>query len=212
MEKLLTVEQLRLFWFFAMPGIIVLYVRAQFLAGRMPKIAEGIAAYLVLSVIYHAILFPIARPLYENSVNGLGGGLLWFAYILVGPAIAGLLLGLNVRLGWFKAVLRKFKLHTVHAIEAAWDWRFSNCEDCFVIVVLKDETKWCGYLGERSFMSSIPTERDIFLEKVYTLSDDDAWVPRESGVWIAHGEIQSIEFWPNRRADDEQGQQAHTSP
>lgn len=197
MDNMLSAENLRLFWMFTMPGIIVLYIRVQFLAGRLPKIGDGLVAYLVVSVLYHALLFPIARPLYGVNVDDLLGGVLWFLYILVGPAFAGLLLGLNVRLGWLKSVLGRFKLHTVHAIDSAWDWRFSNCEDCFVTVVLKDETKWRGYIGSRSFMSSIPTERDIFIEKVYTLDEDETWTPRESGVWIAHGEIQSIEFWPN---------------
>ena len=202
MEKLLTVEQIRMFWMFAMPGIIILYVRAQFLAGRLPKVAEGIIAYLVVSVIYHAILFPIAWPLYNSTFASLLGGILWFLYIVVGPAVAGLLLGLNVRLGWLKDILAYYKINTVHAIEAAWDWRFSDCDDCFVTVALKDETKWRGYLGARSFMSSIPTERDIFIEKVYTLADDETWVPRDSGVWIAHGEIQTIEFWPNKESSN----------
>jgi hypothetical protein len=197
MDKMLAPEQLRLFWFFAMPGIIVLYVRAQFLAGRLPKVAEGIVAYLIVSVAYHALLFPIARPLYGAEVQGWIGGFVWFAYILVGPAVAGLLLGLNVRRGWLKDLLERFQVHTVHAIEAAWDWRFSDCKDCFVTVVLKDGTHWRGYLGGDSFMSSVPTERDIFIEKVYTIQSDDTWEPRNSGVWISNGEIQSIEFWPN---------------
>ena len=197
---MLAPDQLRLFWFFAMPGIIILYVRAQFLAGRLPPVAEGIIANLVVSVAYHAVLFPMALPLYGVEVTGVTNGLLWFIYILLGPAAVGLLLGLNVRHGWLQKLMLKAKLNTVHAIDSAWDWRFAGCEDCWVMVVLKNDTRWRGYLGERSFMSSSPLERDIYIEKVYTLEDgSDDWVARDSGLWIAHGEIQTIEFWPKKK-------------
>ena len=190
-------EQLRLFWFFAMPGIIILYFRAQFLTGRLPVVAEALIAYMVVSIAYHALLFPFARSLYSTPVDTVWQGLVWFAYILIGPAVTGILLGLSVQKGWGRWLLEKCKLKTVHSIASAWDWRFANCADCFVMVVMKDGIKWAGYLGKQSFISSIPTERDIFLEKVYTIEDDNSWTARVSGVWLAHGEIQSIEFWPN---------------
>lgn len=199
MADVLTFEHLRLFWFFAMPGIIILYFRAQFLTGRLPPAAEGIVAYLVVSVVFHAVLFPIAQPYYAIEVDSLWHATLWFAYVLLCPALAGTLLGLSVQQGWTRKILVKAKLKTVHSIASAWDWRFSNCQDCFVLAVMKDGTKWAGYIGEQSFMSSIPTERDIFIEKVYEIDSGDIWNPRESGVWLAHGEIQSIEFWPNSK-------------
>ncbi|TCU61270.1 hypothetical protein EDF58_101584 [Novosphingobium sp. PhB57] len=201
-------EKLRLFWFFAMPGVIILYVRAQFLTGRMPSAAEGLIAYLVVSIVYHALLFPVASPLYGVAVTSFGGGVGWFAYILAGPAAAGVISGLAAQRGWIRNILNSLKfnklpLRTVHSIPSAWDWKFSQCTDCFVMVVLKDATKWAGYLGEQSFISSAPAERDIFLEKVYEIDPENNWIPRTSGVWIGHGEIQSIEFWPNAQGGDD---------
>ncbi len=62
---------------------------------------------------------------------------------------------------------------------------------------LKDETKWYGYMGVNSFMSSDPTERDIFIEHVFEFAQDgQPWTPRNTSVWIGHGEIQSLEFLP----------------
>ena len=46
-------------------------------------------------------------------------------------------------------------------------------------------------------MSSDPTERDIYIQRIYDINDEKNWSPRgENGVLIAAGEIKTIEFWP----------------
>ena len=197
MSEILKPETLSLFLVFTVPGIIALYFRAQFLAGRLPAAAEGAVVYVTLSLAYHAFAYPIARPLYvSGSIDGwYGAG--WFALIFVCPAVLGILLGLNVRNGWTKKLVNRLGLNTIHPIHSAWDWRFGHCPECWVIVTLKDNTKWYGYMGVGSFMSSDPIERDIFIEYVYDFAGEgQAWTPRNTGVWIAHGEIQSLEFLP----------------
>lgn len=195
MDGLLDTAKLQLFLVFAVPGIVALYVRAQFLTGRMPPITEGAIAYVILSVIYHAVAYPIAAPLYAQPSTGwmvVG----WFFLLFIGPATFGFLLGLNVRKGWTKKLLGKLHLNTIHPVNSAWDWRFGECEECWVLAVLKDGTKWAGYLGRKSFMSSDPVERDLFIQLVYEVGNDNKWTARTSSVWIAHGEVQSLEFWP----------------
>lgn len=195
MDGLLDAAKLQIFLVFAVPGIVALYVRAQFLTGRMPPIAEGAIAYVILSLIYHALAYPIATPLYAQTSSGwmmLG----WFALLFLGPAVLGCLLGLNVRKGWTQKLLNKAQLNTVHPVHSAWDWRFAECQECWVLAVLKDGTKWAGYLGQKSFMSSDPAERDLYIQQVHEIGPGNIWTPRTSSVWIAHGEIQSLEFWP----------------
>lgn len=172
-----------------------MYVRSQFLTGRMPALSEGIIAYTTLSLIYQAALLPLntylieAGFVLENSIIGL----YWILVIFIMPSIIGGMLGLNIRKGWTKKLLLNLKINTVHPVDTAWDWHFGNCQ------LLKDGTKWSGYIGEKSFMSSNPSERDIYIEKVYNVSSKtDEWTPRESGVWISHQEIQTIEFWPEQ--------------
>ena len=122
----------------------------------------------------------------------------WFGFIFVLPAIVGALLGLNLRKGWFKALLNKYQISTIHPVNCAWDWHFGQCGECWVVVVLRDGTKWYGFMGRNSFMSSDPAERDVYIEKVYLAEGEGMpWVPRGNSVWIAHGEIQSLEFLPN---------------
>ncbi|MFA7441273.1 MAG: DUF6338 family protein [Sphingomonadaceae bacterium] len=201
MEALLDTEKVQTFLFFAVPGIIALYVRAQFLTGRMPPIAEGIATYVTLSLIYHAITYPLASSFYTASCASALAWVGWIVLLFVAPAILGLLLGLNVRKGWSKRLLTKARLNTVHPINCAWDWRFSECEACWTLATLKDGTRWAGFMGQQSFISSDPGERDIYIQQVYEIGDDNSWTPRTSSVWIAHGEIQSLEFWPDKKEE-----------
>jgi len=199
MDELLKPETLSLFLLFTVPGLIALYFRSQFMSGRLPPIAEGSIAYITVSLAYHAIAFPIAKPLYLSGSFSGWNWLGWIALIFIGPMIVGVLLGLNIRKGWMKKLVSKFGINTIHPVNCAWDWRFAECEECWVHVVLKDDTKWAGYMGTNSFMSSDPTERDIFIEHVYHAGDDgQPWEARGTSVWIAHGEIQSLEFIPRQ--------------
>ena len=196
MSELLHIDSLKIFLFFMAPGVIALYVRAQFLSGRMPPIAEGVVAYVMVAVAYHAVVYPISRYLY-SSPDAAWSTAGWLLLILVGPALLGFLLGLNIRQGWTRWLLAKAGISTIHPINCAWDWRFGDCKESWALVSLKDGTKWAGFVGVNSFISSLPGERDIYIEKVYDHAEAAPWQPRVSSVWIAHGGIQSIEFWPN---------------
>jgi hypothetical protein len=179
------------------PGIVALYVRAQFLTGRLPSIGEGLIAYVIVSLVYHALAYPLAHPLYGADLSIFWNKVGWFLLLFAGPAAIGLLLGLNVRKGWTKGLLSKWGINPVHPVHCAWDWHFGNCKEGWVLAVLKDGTKWAGYLGPNSFISSDSAERDILIEKVYDIPGNDRpWTARTSSVWISHGEIQSLEFWP----------------
>lgn len=212
--ELLDLEKAQLFLILAVPGIVILYMRSQFLTGRMLSLTEGFIAYVTVSLVYYALALPAFDWLQERT--GIAATALWFLIVLVGPAIVGALLGLNVRKGWWQKILRRTGISTVHPISAAWDWWFSGVEACWVMASLKDGTRWAGYLGTNSFMSSNPSERDIYIEQVYELDSKDQWTRRHSSVWIAHGEIQSLEFWPDvdphqRRKDNHERQEAATT-
>lgn len=200
--ELLDLEKAQLFLVLAVPGIVILYMRSQFLTGRMLSLTEGFIAYVTVSLVYYALALPAFAWLQERT--GIAATALWFLIVLVGPAIVGALLGLNVRKGWWQKMLRRFGISTVHPISAAWDWRFSGGEACWVLAILKNGTRWAGYLGTNSFMSSDPAERDIYIQQVYELDSKNQWTPRDSSVWIAHGEIQSLEFWPDRKTQQQE--------
>jgi len=65
------------------------------------------------------------------------------------------------------------------------------------MVTLRDGTTISGFLGSASFISSDPKERDIYIEQVWRVDDDDKWTPHAKwGVWIPHSEIRYIELMP----------------
>lgn len=79
---------------------------------------------------------------------------------------------------------------------SAWDYHFSRVsEPLWTLVTLKDGSKVAGWFGSNSLASS--GERDLYLEQVYRLSEDEPWqpVPGNSGIWIRGDEICYIEFW-----------------
>ena len=126
-----------------------------------------------------------------------GKVLTWFALILVGPAILGLLLGVNIQTDAFRRFLQWSRLNPVHVIPTAWEWKFRGMSEQWVLVTLKDGTRFAGFCGSGSFMSSDPVERDIYIERIYDIDDDDRWISRgEKGLLVAAGEVQTIEFWP----------------
>ncbi|MDR3427765.1 DUF6338 family protein [Silvimonas sp.] len=196
--ELLDAQKIQLFFIFAVPGMIALYVRAQFLDGKIPDFKVGLATYVAISLIYHAIWFLIAPGMYAVKVVSANGceKVGWVFIEFIGPAILGVVSGINVRKQWLRKFLAKFGLTTVHPVASAWDWKFSGVPESWVLVVLKDGKQWGGVLSEKSFISSTSKERDIFIEKVYEIKKSGKWVGRDSGVLITHQQIQTIEFWP----------------
>lgn len=221
MEDWLKPEHVKELTQLVLPGFLIAYVRARILPVRRLELKDAIFGYLALSFFYQALLTPanailsalaglfapigpwifshhwqwlISPPLLD-IVNSLR----LVTVSIVIPVFVGLMLGLDATKGWTRAILAKYSLHLNHSIETAWDWRLGQ-EECWVHVKLKDGTKWAGHLGKGSFSSTDPTERDLYLDAVYdTGHNDENWTSRSTGVWIAHGEIQTIEFWPEQR-------------
>lgn len=193
----LDINKLHLFFVFAVPGIILIYIRSIFLDGRMPNFVDNFVSYVVVSLIYNSIWFLIFPDLYSAKLESvdLNQKLIWIAVVFVIPALLGFIMALNVRMGWLSAIASKFGMPIVHPVQSAWDWRFSTLQESWALIVLKDGTKWGGVLGEDSFISSSVHERDVFMQKVYVVDDEGSWHERDSSVLITHDQIQSIEFW-----------------
>ena len=111
--------------------------------------------------------------------------------------MVGLLLGKEIQSDLLREFLRCCRLNPVHSIPTAWDWKFSKMGSQCVLVTLKNGTQFAGYCNDDSFMSSDPTERDIYISWLYDLGADKQWLERdESSVLITSGEVSTIEFWP----------------
>ena len=81
---------------FLVPGLIVLFVRSQFVTGRSPSHTASLLSYLTVSVIYYAIVLTLPFIDFIQSIHKPDNGsklLAWIALIFIGPSLLGLLLG-----------------------------------------------------------------------------------------------------------------------
>lgn len=121
----------------------------------------------------------------------------WAWIIFFAPAGLGLMSGLMAQRGTLRRLLERYGISAVHPVPTAWDWVFSTTGPSWTIVTLRDGSQVAGLFSSRSFASSDPNERDVFLERVYRIEEEgEPWarVDRSAGIWIAAPEIRHIEF------------------
>ena len=183
-----------LFLVFFVPGAIILYVRSQLTTGRLPPPSERFLSYLLVSTIYLALSLPHIDYNPELGISNLSSWR-WIVWLFAAPTGIGLALALSG--SFLHNLLVRIGLSPVHPIPTAWDWKFSNINKQWVLVTLTDGSQVAGHLGSGSFVSSDPTERDIYIEKVYSIDPDtETWQETgDSGILIAPGQVQTIEFW-----------------
>lgn len=188
------------------PGLIIVFIRSRFMTGRIPPHSEAILSYLTLSVIYYALVAPFAKFVISINEPGYEKVFAWFFLVFIGPSFLGVALGKISNSVWFETLLNKCGLHVVHVVPTAWDWKFYRVTPQWVLVTLKNGDQIAGYLGSNSFISSDPKERDICIERIYGLDENNVWTDRgPTGILIGANEIHTIEFWPIERTINEQG-------
>ena len=183
---------------FLVPGLIIIFVRSKFVTGRQPLGSAIILSCLTVTVIYYALVFPVFVLVLEIQESGYQKILAWYGLVIVGPGIVGFVLGIVAQNDSLRSFLRLLGLNLVHTIPTAWDGKFANMNELWVLVTLKNDTRFAGFCSHKSIISSDPAERDIYIQWIYDVGEDGKWKSRgENGVLIAAGEIQSIEFWPH---------------
>ena len=198
MGEVKSLEQLNLVAAFVVPGLVAMFMRAQFLHGRVVVSKDAVLVFVCLSLVWYGISAPFRVWLGVAAASPYLASAGWFFWTVGGPALFGALLGLNASQSWTRRILVRVGIRTVHAQSTAWDWKFQQMgEPEWVILVLKDGTTFGGFCGSASFISSDPKERDIYIQRTYRIVDDGSWEDRgEGGLLVPHGEIRTIEFLP----------------
>ena len=190
------------------PGGLILLVRSVFVIDIRVSTSAMLWRYLIASVIYYAVVSPFIPFIPVAGHSEWGPAVVGFVLIVALPAALGLLLGVVSQKELIYKALRWMGLDPVHNIFTAWDWKFSNMGDEWVLVTLKDGTRIGGRCGRDSFISSNPDERDLYIESTDPVDgggDRHSTSNERRGVWIAGGEISTIEFLP----DDTEGVTDH---
>lgn len=213
MSGLGTIDALYLALAFLVPGFVLSAVRNQFITGQERQGTEQLVRFITYSAVNYAIFsVPIYYSL-QSDVSALVKGALWGMVILIGPALLGAFSGAAIQKGWFRNIFHRLGLNPVHVVPTAWDYKFGSMRGGeWVLVSLKDGTEFAGFCGPCSFASSDSKERDLFVECLFELGEYNKWLPTTKSLYIASGEIRTIEFWPQTQESDDERQQSPQAP
>jgi Family of unknown function (DUF6338) len=198
MTDVKSLDQLSLILGYIVPGIIILYVTAQFLTGRIGPHKEALLSYFTLSIIYLTVM-NAGVLLVTGKPDALPDQTrYWLPIFLAGAVVFGVLVGLNASLGAMRWLLGYFGLNLPHALDSAWDWRFSRFPPSLMTITLKDGSRVSGWCGQDSFIGSDPKDRDLYIEQVYDVDEQGNWTRKTpgKGIYIAGGEVRTIEIIP----------------
>ncbi len=194
-----TIQNFQLMVLFIVPGLIALFVRSRFIAGRRPSIKENLLIFVVLSLFYYSFTIFFLQQALSVRDPWIVEAVIWISIVLLGPALFGFILGIAAQREWFTQLANRLGFAVVHIIPAAWDWRFSSIprEGLFVMVTLTSGERVAGLFRGNSFASSDMSERDLYIEEEYTVTDAGKWQsrPEKVGVLISGKQIRYIEFW-----------------
>lgn len=187
---------------FLVPGFVLDSVLATFQRRRPEAPQLSFLRLLTFSAINYAIWSWLVYLLVRSDwigANPAAGAALWSVVIFVGPVIIGLALSYSSQKEWVRRFLQWIGLRPVQVTPTAWDWRFERMrEHHWMLVTLRDGSQVAGYFGAQSYASSDPSERDLFIEQVWEVPDNqDVWHPAREGqgILISRDEIRYVEMW-----------------
>ena len=93
--------------------------------------------------------------------------------------------------------IRRLPRITYNPTPRAWDHAFKEAPECYVRLLMTDGSWLGGWCGQKSFVSSYPEPREIFVEKAWSMKADGAFdteQPRSIGMYVRCDDVRSIEF------------------
>ncbi|HEX3685483.1 MAG TPA: DUF6338 family protein [Bryobacteraceae bacterium] len=192
MEKLFENQQtLSLFLIFFLPGFISLKVYDLHVPGERRDFSKDAFD----AVAYSALNFAALSWLIGLIRSGQLPLVWWYIsvlLVLVGcPVVWPLLFLWLRRRPWIANRI-------VSPHPRVWDTFFERRNPYWVIVHLKDQRRIAGLYGDKSHTSSSPADPEIYLEQVWKLDENDAFVEQiesTAGILIFGEEILALEFF-----------------
>jgi hypothetical protein len=180
------------------PGFVLHSVRRAFIVGgNEPGKEFALLKLATLSAVNYAVCSPAIYYLTQTTVRPLVGAVMWAGVIFVSPVLLGLLNVVSVQRRWVRRLAAWCGCPPlIHAVPTAWDWRFSQASEGFVLVTLTDGSTVGGLYGSNSMASSESGDRDLYLEKLYRIPAEGDWQPAENdeGIYIPSSQIKFLEF------------------
>lgn len=182
------------------PGFIFSAVLSQLVPRRQAGTTETlILGYLTGTAFNYAICgFPLYQVLTHGWLAGkpLAQAIVWFGTIFIAPMVLAIIVGAFIQHDWLSWFFKFIRLRWINLIPTGWDWKFSRTGECYVIVTLQNGAVVPAFYGPASMASSDPNQRDLYLERVYTIESDGPWKPVEGsgGIFIEGSQIAYVEF------------------
>jgi hypothetical protein len=206
--------QVLIFLILVVPGIAFTTARDSVVGPRSTLTVAGrLLEAAFISVIFDAIYLigggALFRPLPDHDYlwirDNLGlAGLLGLALFVGVPVAVSLLFVFRQRLGWSRLP----KLPTTYVnIPTAWDRvAQSFAPGQFVRVRLEDGSWVGGWFADKSFVSTFPQARDIFIESEWSMKVDGSFgdpLPESTGIWLAITDTRTVEWILPRQLEHE---------
>lgn len=114
--------------------------------------------------------------------------------------MVALIIGILKQKDRARKVLDALKIRNMHPVPTAWDYIFSKQEPSWVIVTLIDNRLIMGLYSKNSFASSDSEERDIYIEKIFDVDENNQWIEniRNKGILISKDQVKTIEYQPSK--------------
>lgn len=186
------------------PGVIIVFVRSQFVKGSILPYPAGFLSYLTVSTVYWLVLLVLIFPLGMLILNFTEAHFLITSVdefkalicVVIVPILVGLISGWVATKGYVYRILSLFKLNPIQPTPTAWEWCFSETVEQFVLITLKNGVQFGGMLDSDCFASSDIENQDIYISEVYEIDNQNNWIPQGRGVFLSSGEVSSVEFIP----------------
>ncbi len=186
-------DKLILFILFVVPGFVSLKTYELIFPAEYPESAKRIIDALSYSCVNYALLsfliisvekssLPITQPFWYSTFYG-------FVFFISPVIIVFIWM-------WLRSIeCLKNVIH--HPIQKPWDFLFSQREQYWVKVTLKNGTVIGGLYAENSFTSSSPAREEIYLEESWVITDRGRFErPKNdtAGIIVLPDEISHMEF------------------
>lgn len=201
MTQLLTPATFEFFARYLLAGYVLIIVRSYFVIGSRPRLTDIFVEAVVLSLINQLVFLGLAAAAtWSGASSALPPQFRLLLEVLLLPAILGVVSGWLTARNWNSLLLRVIAVPTSHPIQRAYDYAFGQKRpEGFVIITYEDGTVVRGYFGVDSLAASDNDRSDLFLERLYSESEDGQWEeasPGRSGYLTLKG-VRSIEFLDN---------------
>jgi hypothetical protein len=197
----LTLEQLPLFLILMLPGLVSRKVYDLQVPSSRDDAGRYVLDALCFGTLNAAVWYIPAAWVFHGTTSAIAIFASMVVILVVSPVGLGVL---AVR------VLKSDRLRGLaqHPTPMAWDYFFGRSKSCFMLCRLKNGKSLGGYFGPRSFASSFPNSRDIYLEQLWLVDHTGfvAPVADSAGALISFDECELIEFFqavPTTKEDTE---------